>query len=137
MIPDNQLARGIQSKSNRGLWVETPQVAGGGGWGGDGVVSELVEVPNSLRMLSTKSTISQKLKKKSKIKISVSEHGASFGTKKIFFFSRFYEFLTIISKKQKIAEIWKLIFHSFQNIAQHFGPTDKSTHFQGGGSAHR
>ena len=38
-----------------------------------------------------------------------------------------------ISQKKNIAKIGKLIFHSFQNIVQHFGPSQKSTLFEGAG----
>ena len=72
---------------------------------------------------------SQKLKSQNyQIKAkSVSEHCAYFGTKKFETIPRIW---TTISQKLKIE---KLIFHSFQNIAQLFGPKKNQPFLRGGG----
>ena len=75
MIPDNQLAREIQSKSIRGLVAEPPvggvvgkpliktEDSGGRSHPNIKKNSEFIKSQtNTLRMLITKSTISQKLK---------------------------------------------------------------------------
>ena len=61
-------------------------------------------------------------KKKSRTKKTVSEHSASYGT-----------IWTTISRRLKIR---KFIFHSFQNIRQHFGPKIKAALFEEEGGLH-
>ena len=93
------------------------------------VEDAVVNVPNSLRISSTRSTTSQKTKKSQKLKnitAFVSEHCASFRPEKnwtvwvILFFVKILFVLSHISKTKDI-KIGNLFFHSFQNIAQLLG----------------
>ena len=79
---------------------------------------------NSLRMLSTQSTISQKLKSTEKKTIELKNPYQNIAhllerKKK---FPKIFGILNDHISKLTITKIGKLFFHSFQNIAQLFGP---------------
>ena len=92
--------------------------------GSQRVEDAVVKVPNSLRILSIKSTISQKIKI-GKINFTyVSRQCVSFGGKKYHFFVHFLSISStksIISQKLKFTKVQKLFLHRFQNITQLFG----------------
>ena len=139
MIPNNQLSRRILSKNIRGLGGSPLMVVVGGD------PNEFIQVwirpsPKFTTNVEYKIYHISKTKNHKIVKLSarsVSEHCTYFGTKKKI--RPFKKFWTTISQKLKIAKVGILIFHTFQNIAQLFGPKKNIGSFweKGGGSACR
>ena len=135
MIPENQLARGIQHKIIQGPVAEPPAISM---WGKP--IKKMRNVrgrsPPTIHFFlnfSTKSTISQKLKIAKKWKLILHKfqnivhllRQSKNGHFLSLLLSSISSTKSSISHQLKISKIGKLFFHRFQNVVQLFGTKTK------------